>query len=1008
MSLRKSVLSWLGAGAAVLLMASTALGQTGTISGQVTDEATGAPLVGVQVAVVGTNLSVGTNENGRYLILNVPAGEHQVRASLIGYGPQSATVTVRAGETAAQNFALQISAIELASVVVTATGEQQQLREIGSSVGVINVEDVALAPVQSMSDLLQGRSAGMTVLKSSGGTGTGSRIRIRGSNSISLSNEPLLVIDGVRVDNDPTFLGFGVGGQQPSRFNDLNPENIESIEILKGPAASALYGTAAANGVIQVTTKKGRAGAPQFRAWAELGRIENVVDFPTNHVALDAGGNFCPVFVQAQGACTPVETYQADPLDAEATSPYTTGNFRTLGASVSGGSNEATYYVSGEVTTEDGVYDDGESFGEGFDDMDDLRRINVRANLTGRLSDKLSLGSSVGFVETDLELPQADNALFGIIGMGLTAAPTPEAVENNFGYESPPQAHYDWITSQDVSRFTGSITADWRPVPWLSVHGTGGLDRTATGELNRIPRESFYNIFGGIYSEGWIQRFDYDIYRFDSNVSGTATFEPIEGLVSTTTVGSQYLREDFSRIYAFGATLLPGVETSLAGATTDFSTGEDNILNSTLSAYAQQRFGWQDRVFVNFAVRGDQNTAFGTDIGWIWYPSVSSSWVISEESFFPETPLVSTLRLRAAYGQAGLRPGATDALLSFSGEVGVLNNEPVPAFTIDELGNLELKPERSTEWELGFESGFLDDKLGLDVTYFSKSSRDALVDQPLPGSPGGSDSRWVNLARVDNSGLEVLLRGQPVRTDRVQWDFTVSASWIKNELVDLGNDAQGEPIPPIIFGLRSTQRHAEGHPLGSWFQRPIEEFSDANGDGMIEPDEVVLGDSAQFLGSPFPSREVSLGSSVYVSDWLRISALFDYRGGFELIDFTGGWRCALSLSCADAYDANAPLEKQAAIAALAEYGTWAGFVEDADFVKFRELSVTLNVPQEFARRIGSDGLSLTLAGRNLATWTGYSGLDPEVSFQGQANFTSGEFFTLPPTRAFTLRVDANF
>lgn len=973
--------------------------QDGTVMGRVLNATTNEPLPGAQVFVVGTSRGALANQDGRFMIQQVPAGQQELRAALIGFSTQTVRVTVPAGGTVTQDFTLAESAIELGAVVVSATGQAQTKREIGSSVGVINVEEVELAPVSTFSDLIQGRTAGATVMQSSGTTGAGSRIRIRGSNSISLSNSPLLVIDGVRVSSDANNLGFGVGGQQPSRLDDLNPEDIESIDILKGPAAAALYGTAAANGVIQVTTKRGRAGQPQFRAWAEYGTLENSVEFPTNVQAYDESDPddpvLCPLYLQSLDLCTPTNTYSHNPLEDAATTPFNGGIREVVGGSVSGGGEDGTFYLSAENMNEDGVYTS--------DNV--LRRVTVQANATGNVGPRLSVRANIGFIESDLQMPVADNALFGILGMGLFGDADPASVEATGGYENDPAFHHDWQTWQDQSRFTGSAGADWRPLSWLSFNGTAGLERITREEENRIPRVSAYSIFGSIYSEGWIQIYDYDIYNLNTNASGTAVHDLTPDLVSTTTLGTQYIREDFHRIYAFGATLIPGVETSLAGATTDYSTGESNVLNATLSAYGQQQFAWRDRVFLNTALRGDQNTAFGTDIGWIWYPSVSGSWVISDEAFFPRTDLLSELRLRAAMGQAGLRPGATDAIQSFSGEVGVFGNVDVPAIVIEDLGNPDLKPERSTEYEVGFESGLAGGRFGLELTYFHKTSEDALVNRPLPTSPGGSDSRWENLGEVKNAGVEFLLNGQALATQDFDWNFGISGSFIDNELVDLGEDAQGNPIPPIGSG---TQRFVEGYPLGAWFDEPILSYEDADGDGFIDPDEIEVGDDVEFIGSAFPTREISFNTDLTLFRYARLSALLDYKGGHKMLNYTRAWRCSFELNCAATFDQNTPLEEQAAILGLAAGGTYWGFYEDADFVKFRELALTLIAPVEWAGRVGADGLRLTLAGRNLATWTGYSGLDPEVSWAGQANFTSGDFATLPPYRTFTLRVDADF
>lgn len=993
-------------------VASPALAQQrGTISGTVSSEGN-QPLAGATVLVAGTALRGVTDQAGQYRIVNVPAGTHDVTASVLGYSPRTQRVTVAADGTASASFQLSASALEIGGLVVTATGAEQRRREIGSSVGAINTANVELAPVTNVAQLIQGRVPGAVVMQASGTTGTGSRVRIRGNNSLTLSNAPLLIIDGVRVQSSEESLGFGVGGQSVSRLNDLNPEDIENIDILKGPAASALYGTAAANGVIQVTTKRGRAGRPQFRVWTESGREEKNVTFPDNVQALDSDGNPCPIFYQAEGFCTPSQTYTFNPLEAEGT--FRKGNRRTLGGSASGGSTDATFYVSGE-------YEDA----EGIQFNNNYKRVNVQANLTGNLGEKLRLGANVGLVESDLELPLADNASFGLFGMGLYGSPSPDNVELQGGFESDPDFAYDWKTFQDVSRFTGSTNANYRPLSWLNINGTVGLDRTDRDETFRIPRDNVYAVFGAPYTFGMIDVFKTTFYNLTTNASGTAQFDLSSDLASTTSVGTQYLRETSQSVEAFGATLTPGIETSLAGASTDFDVAEGNVKNATVSAYVQQQLAWRDRLFLNASARGDQNSAFGVNLGWVWYPAFSGAWVVSDEPFFPDLAALNTLRLRAAWGQSGLRPGSTDAQLAYTSIVSVFGNTNVPGFAINELGNVDLKPERVTELELGFDTEFFDNRLGVELTHFNKKSTDALVRQPLaPSSGAGSatsgtaGTRFVNLGEVQNTGWELLLRGQPIRTNDIGLSFTLSGSSVKNRLNSLGEDTQGNPIPPIVLSTR--QRHAEGYALGGWWMIPVESFADANNDGLLSSDEVNVGvrradgslkaDSVAYFGSPFPTREASFNANFNFREWLRVSALFDHKGGHKLVNMTRAWRCVDVANCAAAYDVNTPLEEQAAMVArgLLPGGTWGGFVEDADFVKFRELSLTLGLPSNWADRFGASGLSLTLAGRNLKTWTDYSGFDPEVNFSGTSNFTSGDYATIPANKLFTARVDVTF
>jgi TonB-linked SusC/RagA family outer membrane protein len=966
--------------------------ERGAVTGTVVEATTERPIVGAQITIGGTNVGGVTNQEGRYLIPAVPAGTREVRVTVIGYSRGAETVQILPGGTATADFRLQQSVIELDNVVVAVTGRTQRQREIGSAVANINVADVDLAAVTSMSQLLQGRASGVQVLQSSGTTGAGARVRIRGANSLSLSNSPLIIIDGIRVNDAEASLGFGVGGQQPSRLDDLNPDDIENIEILKGPSAAALYGTAAANGVIQVTTRRGRAGAPAFRVWTEFGRLERGARFPDNFTVLDDWGDTCPIVFQNMGWCVPdTEMFQFNPLENAETTPFRTGNRRLAGASLSGGSETATFYLSGEFQQEDGVYRHN----------NELDRINLQANFTGQVGPRASIGANIGYMNSNLELPLADNALFGIIGMGLFGDADPTSIERTQGFESDARFFTDWMTFQDLSRVTGSLTGDLRPTPWLSFNGVLGLDRIHREEVNRLPRETFYAPFGGVYSLGFIQNYGYDQSNLTSVGSATSMFNLSPDILSTTSVGVQYNHERLHRIYAFGAGLTAGAETSLGGATSDFDASETNVTNALLGVYGQQQFAWRDRVFLNAALRGDRSTAFGADFGWVFYPAISGSWVVSEEPFFPEVDFLSMLRIRGAVGQSGLRPGATDALLFFVPAVTTVGALDQPSFIISGIGNPDLRPERVTEFEAGFEAGMLQDRVGLELTYFQRTSRDALVSVPLAPSLGATGARWENLAQVRNSGLEFGLRGNAVRTADIDVNLSVTGSFLRNRLVDLGENIMGEPLDPIIFG---AQRHVEGHPLGGYWQRPIESWEET--DGGVRFGDVEVGDDFEYMGSPFPTRELSFQGNATLFRIFRISTLFDHKGGHRLLNYNRAWRETFDANARAAYEATPA--QQAAQIALWSNGSYAGFIEDASFVRWRELALTVGLPENMAQRFGARGLSLTFAGRNLATWTDYTGLDPEVNFAGQANFTTAEFATLPPNRFLTIRVDANF
>ena len=971
--------------------------QGGTITGVVTDNGQ-TPVPEAQVFVVGTTRGGRTNARGEYTIGDVPAGVVQVRALRIGFTAQTAPVTVVAGQSVRADFALAPTAVVLEQVVTTATGEQQRQRERGVTVGQIKVDSLNLAPVTNLSEVLSSRTAGLVVQTAGGTTGSASRIRIRGANSISLSNDPILIIDGIRVEASAASSRIGVGGQNPSRFNDINPEDIENIEVVKGPAAAALYGTAAANGVIQITTKRGRAGATQWNTFAEGGKIYDVTAYPSNWEQLGFYGfkangdsaNFeCPLVDQSAGNCIPIGSVSSwNPL--EDYSPFRTGNRQKYGLSASGGTNRATYYVSGDAEREQGVYAPNL-----------LSRYNLRANIAGQLRDNLKVTVTSGYMRSGLGRPQNDNNSEGVVSGGLLGTAHDDFTHGYFG--PTPEDLYKLDTHQDINRFTNSFNAAWQPLGWLSANATAGLDWTHRTDVFYVAPGTFPGWFDPDAAQGQRDVEPFDFFNYTGNGNLTGTFIPLPDVTSSSSIGVQWNRQESHGIGAFGQVITPGIG-SLAGTNALFSVDEASQQNVTIGGYLSEQVGWRDRVFATGALRTDKNSAFGTNFGWVMYPALSLSWVIGEEGFFPKQPIVSSLRLRAAYGESGQRPSFRDATTYFSAQTAVLANKDVPALVIGGTGNSELKPEVSAELETGFDAGFFGDWANLEFTYYTKNTTNALVARRLAPSLGVSNSRYDNIGKVKNSGLEMVLNTALYRSNPLTAELTISGSTNKNRVVNLGKD-----ITPIIFGLGgNTQRHQNGYPLGGYWQQPITGFADTNGDGIIGYDEVQVGDTAVYLGSSTPTREFSFTPRLTIMRYIIASALFDYRGGMKLYNGTEDFRCGVFVNCRAMNDPKTPLAEQARAVADYEYGTVAGYIENASFTKLREVSVELRAPDHWVRGFGVNGLSLTLAGRNLATWTGYTGLDPETNFIGADNFRQAEFLSQPPVRYYTARVNVNF
>jgi TonB-linked SusC/RagA family outer membrane protein len=946
------------------------------------------------VTVAGTTIGSLTDAEGRYTIRNVPRGRLELSARTIGYRLVNQVVTVPSEGEVDADFALRVSALSLDEIVVTASGNEQAAREMPAPPSTLDFGKVPDLPITDMTDALNGRLPGVEVMPSSGTTGAGTRIRIRGSGSLSLSNDPVLYIDGVRVENGANSNSLGVGGQVPSRINDLDPEEIESIEVIKGPAAAALYGTDAANGIINVKTKRGHSGPATWRLYAEGGTVadhtnwpDNIFGFDTTKAAPSALRYGCTLQRVSQGLCAQTGgLLRLNPLKNN--SPFRTGHHGQYGASVSGGGERVTYFLSTDITRETGVYLNN-----------DEHRLNLRANVSAAISPILDVGVQTGFVESNLTLPDNDNDALGILGSGLLGSS--DTTKQGWGFLLPSQT-YAISSAQRVDRVTGGANADFRPLPWLSFHSTAGLDYTSRFDTRTIkPNQVPFNTSTLLGSRN---ANPITILDVNAKASGQARFRLAPTLTSQTTVGVDYFHSRAQSIFASGQKLAAGTS-SLAGIGIP-AVSEDLTESKTFGVYGEEVLGWRDRVFVTGSVRRDENSAFGKNFNAITYPKVGGSWVISDESFFPRNPALSTMRLRASYGVLGLAPGATDALQYFTPVAVTDAGGDQVAFTVGSLGNASLKPERVHETEVGFDAGLLRDKIDVVFSYYAKLSNDALVARTLAPSLGVSTTQFFNLGQVANKGYELSFTG---RAFDVRGGFALDLGlsfWANaNKLVDLGKDPLGNPIPPIVL-LRS-QQHRTGYPLGGYWVKPIVSYNDADNDGIITSKEVTLDTAFRYAGTPIPTHGWGFTPTLTLFKNFRITATFDHRGGNVLYNDTGDFRCRLNI-CPELNDPKTPLARQAQAVADVFLGQPSGYIEKADFTKLRELSITYSAPASWARMVGGSAVSFTLAGRNLHTWTKYSGSDPELNELGQNNFLTDDFLTQPPVRYWNFRVNYTF
>lgn len=996
----------LAALAALIVGPASAVAQQGSVTGRVIDASSGQGLPAAQVFIQGTNLGALTNDDGRFLILNVPVGEQTASVVLLGYGPQTRTVAVTEGAAATVDFQLQQTAIGLEEVVVTATGEQRKI-EIANSLGEIDASELMeVVPVTNLSQLLQGRSSGVVVGASSGTTGMGSRVRIRGSSSIGLSNQPLIYVDGIRIDSDTESESLNTGGQNINRLDDINPENIASIEIVKGPSAATLYGTEAANGVIRITTKRGRAGETRFNVWTEYGVIDDENDYPLNWGGRDAAGESCNLIGVAAGECTQASLTSYSPLFDPELTPLTTGQRRQTGASLSGGGGGITYYLSGEWEEEQGplgtpafYFDDLTEAGIGIDEdiinPNRFERQSFRTNVTAQIAENATGGIRIGYISAKRRFPINDNSSGGLMPSAFFGGADPNDVENAWGFLTPAQV-LGQDNQQNIQRFTSSLTGTVKPMEWLTLRGTGGLDFSS--------RHDFSHEMPGLESpndDGSRDSNFAEIYQYTVDLGATGEFAVSDAVSSRTTLGTQFFHDIFHDVQGSGEQLVPGSESLETAAETD--SDESTIENRTVGVFIDQQFAINDRLYVNAAVRADDNSAFGQDFDLIYYPKAGLSWVMSDEPFFPELGWLDLLRLRGAWGASGRQPNSDDAIRTL--DVNAIANpddEIVSGVELGEAGNTLLKPERSSEFELGFDADLLGGRAGLVFTWFQRVTKDIIVEEPLPPSLGSSDERFQNLGQATTSGFEVGINAAVLEGDNFGWDVSFSGSLLNSELDELG-------LPGVEF-LGNQLRHQPGYPLGSQFDFTYT-YADANGDGIIAVDELMVQDSGRvFVGAGLPQQEFSLTNTFRIGSYVRIYALIDHQGDYIANNNTEGFRCQFR-TCRAIQDPNAPLRDQARQVGREQAGTsteW-GYMEEGDFFKLREVSLTLVAPQAWLAPVRASNASLTLSARNLVTWTDYTGIDPEINSGGSGdNFGTSEFLTQGIPRYLTARLSLSF
>jgi TonB-linked SusC/RagA family outer membrane protein len=942
-----------------------------SVGGRVVNATTQAGLEGAQIVMAGTSRGMISSSDGRFLFLNVEGQSVTLRVVLLGY--KTLEQTVQVGSTGLV-LGLEPTAVDLDALVITATAGAAQARSLGNSIARVEASDIQqVAPQASVQDLLSGRVAGMAMMRGTGEVGGGMVTAIRGVGSLSLSHEPLIYVDGVRVNNNQidatvAFAG-GFGGDGPSRLNDLDPDQIESVQVIKGPAAATLYGTEASNGVIQIITKKGRTQDAQWNFRVDQGI--SYLPHPDKAYPTIYGNDQNGQLISLNIIDNDIATGFGD--------PFSTGHNQGYGANVRGGTDRFRYYLSGDWNRQEGIVS-----------YNWQNKLNLRSNLDYVIGDKLDVGLSLGSIQEKTQAGSAEQPITTGIIWGIAALKdTPSR-----GYiTATPEDYAKYVHGiEDLNRTIVSLQVKNHPLSWFTHRLTVGTDlgnNRATLLFDRTPVQP--GPFGSS-SQGDKQVENKKNTFLTVDYSATVAFDLTKSLRSETSGGAQYYRKVLDDDSTEGQVFpLPGLQTVSSGASRFAS--EFYSENRTFGLYVQQQFSLNNRLFVTGAVRGDDNSAFGANYNFVTYPKVSASWVASDEGFLRNVSWLNTLRFRGAWGEAGQQPDVFAAIQLYSPSVGP---NGAPTVTMSNLGNPNLKPEVGKELELGFDLGVLDNRLAIDFTYYDKTTENGILQAPVKPSTGFPGYQYVNLGKFTNKGIELGLTGDVVRGANLAWSLGFQLSTNKNEIVDLG----GIEVAP--GGTAANQYQYVGFPLSSIFQKKVVHAEyDANGNltnvlcdggtgklGLEQGGAPVSCDQAPgvYWGQPTPTWLGSVNTTLTLWKNVRLYALADFTGGNMAVNGTIGAAHIFfrNSKCINEHPICSPI-----LAAYDGMGEWLGAATiKAGFSKLRNVSLNYTLPKGLVARFGASRGSISLSGENLATlWIAQNGtyglhvVDPEIRKQ---------------------------
>ncbi|MFN2458366.1 MAG: SusC/RagA family TonB-linked outer membrane protein [Chitinophagaceae bacterium] len=1020
------------------------------ISGKVSD-AEGRGIPSISVTVRNTTLGTTTDINGNYQITgDLRPGNYTLEFSGVGYKTSEQSVTITTESSYNLNSSLSSDALGLDEVVVTGTLGRTSKRQLGNSISTINSSQLQNTGASNLSAMMNGRVMGAQVTQNSGDPAGGISVRLRGVGSIFGSSEPLYIVDGVIVDNSSAnVINLSADAQGAriqsgtNRLVDINPNDIERIEVINGAAAAAIYGSRASNGVVQIFTKRGKGGAPKVSFTASVQHNSLRKRWEMNDYPFRFGVQQHPRLFAAGDRLTTIANLRPNQATVPGTGPAALGgrldtakyavtrydyqddifesSFGTDNhVSVTGGSDRANYYFSGSYLKNNGIIRNT-----------DFQRYGIKARTDFTLNNWAKISGGVLFSNSrSKDMPNGNN-FFSPISTVTIIDNVWNINERNANGNlqhvelvrmNPLSVIETYDIRQEVNRNLSDVRLTLTPISGLSVDLTTGFDTYSQQGFEFHDRVPYPGVAATFFPDGYVATAKFNYYQWTGDAVASYKFNILPDLQSTTSAGysSQYIKTAYSA--QEGRDLVPLVKT-ISAAQNFFNPAVDaRTEQSIYGLFFQETFGFKNKLFLTAAGRFDGSSSFGREARNIFYPKASISYNISDEGFWNEGRMgdwFNTLKLRASYGRAGNLTGigAYDRFVTYS-PITYTGGAFAPR---NQIGNVNIRPEIKTEWEAGADMQFYKGRVGLQFTYYDQDIKDLVLPFNLAPSTGAS-SLVDNLGRMTNKGFEAMLTVAPVRRTDFNWNLSLLYNRNRNKITELYQSATF-----IGFDAGNTQGVLVGHPAGVYYLNYY--AKDAQGNlllrnvnGSMLP-QVERGDPAKNLsqrdanGQPTgsPLRKVIgdpnpdwTGTLVNELNFKNFGLRVQIDGVYGLEVYNWDWITRNNVG-------NGPLAERelrgevprgwvAAIGGFIGPRIQEEHVQDGSFTKIREVALSYNLRNlRFAQN-----MKVSLVGRNLFSFDDYVGFDPEINSSGQSIVRGNDFGAFPIPRTVQLSIITNF